>query len=132
MPNSATSPETRVITFLDALQAMDADALRPQVGQDIVWRNTGLPAVRGKKWVERILIAAAKILTEYTVVDVSELYSRGETVYSRRREILRSGRVSVHLTVDSTFVFRERELVVWDDRFSFLDLFRGIRIGGPE
>jgi len=130
--NTETALESRTIEFLDALQSMDQDAVRLLVGPDIIWRNSGLPAVRGKKRVEGILKATAKVLTQYQVTEMTELHTRGETVFSRRSEVLRAGWFAFNLAVEGRFTFRDGLLVVWDDRFSYGDLVRGIRICKPE
>ncbi|MBT2271056.1 nuclear transport factor 2 family protein [Rhodococcus enclensis] len=120
---------SRVVDLLIALEEMDADAVRALVDPDIEWRNTGLPSVRGSKRVERALTIVSRLITRYEVVEVLTMTTDHNTVSSRRREIIRIGWFAMHLDVDGHYTFANGLLRIWDDRFSYRRLLRGLRFG---
>ncbi|MCC4301775.1 limonene-1,2-epoxide hydrolase family protein [Rhodococcus sp. 3-2] len=120
---------SRVVDLLIALEEMDADAVRALVDPDIEWRNTGLPSVRGSKRVELALTIVSRLITRYEVVEVLTMTTDHNTVSSRRREIIRIGWFAMHLDVDGHYTFANGLLRIWDDRFSYRRLLRGLRFG---
>jgi limonene-1,2-epoxide hydrolase len=110
--------ESSVVDLLIALEEMDADAVRALVDPDIEWRNTGLPTVRGRKGVERILTIVSHLITRYEVVEVLTMSTDHDTVSSQREEIIRIGWFAVHLDVDGHC-------------FTYRRLLRGLRFGPP-
>ena len=99
------------------------------VDPDIEWRNTGLPSVRGSKRVELALTIVSRLITRYEVVEVLTMTTDHNTVSSRRREIIRIGWFAMHLDVDGHYTFANGLLRIWDDRFSYRRLLRGLRFG---
>lgn len=121
--------QTRVEDLLEALQDMDADTVRALVGPDIEWRNTGLPTVRGSRRVERVLTAVSHFVTSYEVTEILTMTTTGDTVSSRRTETIRIGWLSLHLDVDGHYTFERDRLKIWDDRFKYRHLIRGVKLG---
>lgn len=121
--------ETHVVDLLCALQEMNADAVRELVHPEIEWRNTGLPAVRGSRRVERVLTAVSRLVTGYEVTELPTMTTIGDTVSSRRTEIIRIGWLSLHLDVDGHYTFDHDRSKIWDDRFRYGQLVRGVTFG---
>jgi len=131
MTTSSTTDSTAVTVvedFLVAMAAGDIGDASSLVADDIAWRNTGLPTIRGGAKVRRILAGLAKPSVGFGVV-VHHIAAEGGTVLTERTDILRFGPVSIEFWVCGTFEVRDGRITLWDDHFDMLTFLRGTVVG---
>jgi limonene-1,2-epoxide hydrolase len=119
--------EAVVRRFL-ALLENDPVASVALLHDDVEWRNTGLPTVRGKKRVGRMLrdMEKRKIGFEATMHHVA---ATGDVVHTDRTDVLRIGRWETSFWVRGTFEVVDGTIRLWDDAFSWGDFTRGSLVG---
>lgn len=109
-------PVDVVRRFLTLLQAGQADEAVALLGDGIVWRNTGLPTVRGPRVagmlrdMERRGIGFEARLTHAA--------QEGAFVLTERTDVLRYKRWESAFWVCGTFEVRDGRIVLWDDHYS--------------
>lgn len=118
--SSATSvpaPADVVRRFWIALQTGDARGAAHLLDDDVVWRNTGLPTLRGAR------AAATLTMLERRGVEVEvtihHLAADGPVVLTDRTDTIRVGRCSSTFAVQGTFEVRDGLIVRWEDHFNW-------------
>ncbi len=113
------SPVAIVERFLDLFVATEDDEAVDLLTVDVLYENTGLPAVRGREQVRRIFRAARRLggRFEYRMHAISV---DGESVLTERTDALEWGRMRVQFWVCGRFDVRDGEIVLWRDRFDYL------------
>lgn len=114
---STTAPLDVVQRFWIALQTGDATGATRLLDDAVVWRNTGLPTLRGRR-VGAVLrdLDARGVVVEVTMRHIA---AAGEVVLTDRVDTLRVGPVATSFAVQGTFVVREGRIVEWDDHFTW-------------
>lgn len=117
-----------VRSFLLALAEGDATTALGLVTDDLEWRNTGLPALRGKRALD-----ALKGMERFRIgfgVDIHDLTMDGARVLTRRTDHLYLGPVKQSFPVTGWFTLRDDKIAIWDDHFNWLKLLGGTRLRG--
>lgn len=122
----APTSSTQVVESLfAALVANDVTAANTLIGDDIVWRNTGLPTARGRL-VRRILTAMPKLRIRFSAVDHAFTSQIDGSVRFDRRDTLSWGPLSTTFFVSGVFEVRDGKVRLWDDRYRMREVLRGL------
>lgn len=123
-PTDAT-PATIVRSFLAAVSAGDVDAAAALIHDDLVWKNTGLPTIRGGRRIAGILREMDRrgIHCDLVVHHLGE--TRGGVVLTDRTDVIGLGRWSTSFPVQGTFEVRDGRVVLWDDHYSMGSVLLG-------
>ena len=121
------APEQTVREFFRLLALPDTKAAVALLGDEVVWRNTGLPTITGRKVGAMLLDAEKRGLT----VDITIHHAAGEgnVVLTDRTDVLRKGKWETSFWVRGTFEVHDGKITLWDDAFSWLDFTRGCLVG---
>ncbi|HET6165338.1 MAG TPA: limonene-1,2-epoxide hydrolase family protein [Marmoricola sp.] len=103
----------RFFALLDATQAAEAVAL---LSDDVVWRNTGFPAVRGQR-VGGMLLDMERRGIAFEA-RIRHAAADGPVVLTDRIDVLRYKRWESAFPVSGTFEVHDGRITLWDDRFS--------------
>lgn len=129
-PTDAT-PGTIVRSFLAAVSAGDVDAATSLIHDDLVWKNTGLPTIRGGRRIAGMLREMARrgITCELQIHHLGA--TAGNVVLTDRTDVIRLGRWSTSFPVQGTFEVSNGQVVLWDDHYAMgsvlLGSLRGLR-----
>ena len=121
------SPEETVREFIRLLAAPDTKSAIELLDPEVVWRNTGLPTIKGRRVGAMLLDAEARGLT--VDITIHHAAATGDVVLTDRTDVLRKGRWETSFWVRGTFEVREGKIAVWDDAFSWVDFTRGSLVG---
>lgn len=113
-----------VKSLFAALVADDIPTAQRLVADDVVWRNTGLPTVRGRG-VRRILTAMPRTRLRFSAEDYDFTDNGDGTVRFDRRDTLRWGPLASTFFVSGTFTVRDGRVTVWDDHYAMGEVLRG-------
>ncbi|MGW4365946.1 limonene-1,2-epoxide hydrolase family protein [Nocardia takedensis] len=120
---------TTVREFLSALELDALDEAAELLDPDIVWKNSSLPDVRGARRVIGVMRGLEGDRFGFAV-DIHHIAAESEeVVLTDRTDYLRFGPVRIAFWVTGTFRLREGRIVLWQDRFSFENFFRGVAVG---
>lgn len=117
------SADTDVVErFLRALQDGDLDGAMALLTDDAVWINVSLPAVRGKRAIERIcrwsLDAGGGFRVHFhAIADAGD-----GVVLTDRADALRLGKFEQRFWVYGRFELRDGRIAVWRDAFDWRDI----------
>ena len=103
----------RVFAQLEEEQAEAAVAL---LAPDVVWRNTGMPTVRGRR-VGGMLLDMERRRIGFRV-DLHHVAADGAVVLTERTDYLRYRRWESAFWVCGTLVVENGLITLWDDHFS--------------
>ena len=118
---TAPSPaETVVRSFLEHLARHETDEALALLDDEVVWRNTGLPAFEGKK-VHAMLRDMESRGVGFEV-RWKHVAADGDVVLTDRTDVLSMGSWETAFGVRGTFEVRDGKIVLWDDAFSWLEL----------
>lgn len=114
---TTVAPLDVVQQFWIALQTGDAAGAVRLLDGDVVWRNTGLPTLRGPR-VGAVLegLDARGVGVE---VDMRHIAVSGEVVLTDRVDTIRVGPLATSFPVRGTFEVRRGRIVRWEDHFSW-------------
>jgi len=112
-----SSPAQVVRDLMSLLADGDSDAAIALLGEDVEWRNTGLPTVRGRDRVGGLLRDMVKRGIGFEV-RMHHLAADGDIVLTDRTDVLRYGRFETAFWVCGTFQVRDGQVVLWDDHYS--------------
>lgn len=115
-----TAEATVVTTFLDLLEAGDADGAVALLAPEVEWRNTGMPTFRGKKVVGMLRDMEKRGVTFR--VETHHIAGNGSIVLTDRTDYLGYGRWESSFWVCGTFEVRDGLITLWDDHFSMGNL----------
>ena len=113
--------------FLNALAVPDLDSALTHLHPDLEWPNTGLPTLRGR----RARAALRGLERRWLLFDVMihEIAADGDTVLTRRTDVLGVGLVRSEFWVCGTFTLQRGLITRWHDHFSSRNFVAGF-IGG--
>ncbi len=117
--------------FLAALERLDVDAAVAMLDPDVVYQNVPLPPARGVPAVERQLRFLARYGRGFEV-RWHNVAANGPVVLTERTDVLTIGPVSGAFWVCGTFEVRDGRIVLWRDRFDFVDVTWSFVRGGVE
>ncbi len=120
-------PEQTVREFFRLLAQPDTKAAVALLDDEVVWKNTGLPTISGRKVGAMLLDAEKRGLT--VDITIHHAASDGDVVLTDRTDVLRKGRWETSFWVRGTFEVRDGRITLWDDAFSWLDFTRGCLVG---
>ncbi len=111
------APLDVVQRFWIALQTGDTAGAVALLDEDVVWRNTGLPTLRGRR-VGAVLegLDARGVAVE---VLMRHIATAGDVVLTDRVDTIRTGPVATSFAVQGTFEVRRGRIVLWDDHFTW-------------
>ena len=102
--------------FCGLMVKRDAEALRPLLADDVVYLNTGKPAVAGAEAVVENLAGQFERFPdsyEYRIVNIA---ADGDVVLTERQDMIRGSDGPVHaVPVMGAFVVRDGRIVRWTD-----------------
>ncbi|UDY24344.1 limonene-1,2-epoxide hydrolase family protein [Nocardioides sp. Kera G14] len=106
-----------VTQFLDLLATGQAAEAVLMVSDDIEWRNTGLPTLRGRRVVDALLAMEKRGIA--FSADMHHIASNGNVVLTDRTDHLGYRRFTASFWVCGTFALDESgKIVLWDDHFA--------------
>jgi len=118
---TTTTVEIEVVEhFLAALERMDIDAAVALLHPDVAYQNVPLPTARGLRAVERQLRWLARYGRGFEV-RWHNVAANGPIVLTERTDVLTLGPVSGAFWVCGTFEVRSGRIIMWRDRFDFVD-----------
>jgi limonene-1,2-epoxide hydrolase len=123
-PNDAAaldSPEAVVEAFLAAMAAGDAAGAAALIADDILYVNMGLPAIRGRAEVEKVLALLDRPEAGFEVY-LHSISSDGPVVLTERTDVLLIGRLRLQFWVWGRFDVHDGKITLWRDSFDFLDM----------
>ena len=120
-------PEQTVREFFRFLALPDTRAAVALLDDEVVWRNTGLPTITGRRVGGMLLSSEARGLT--VDITIHHAAATGDVVLTDRTDVLRKGRWQTSFWVRGTFEVRNGRITLWDDAFSWLDFTRGSLVG---
>jgi limonene-1,2-epoxide hydrolase len=127
---AGTSTEIDVVlAFLGALEREDLDAALDLLDDEIVYQNVPLPAARGKRAVAKQLGSLDRDGIGFEV-EFLNVAANGPIVLTERTDVISIGPVRGEFWVCGTFEVRDGRIVVWRDRFDYLDFFSSFVRGG--
>ncbi|MBW0273300.1 epoxide hydrolase [Nocardia sp. MH4] len=128
LPDNAV---TVVREFFGALELDAVDEALELLDPAIVWKNTGLPSVRGKDRVAAVLRGLSRPQLGFSA-DMHHIAADGDIVLTDRTDYLRAGPVKIGFWVSGTFELRAGRIVLWDDHFSMGNVLRGTVVGAAR
>jgi limonene-1,2-epoxide hydrolase len=114
------SAEIVVRSFLEHLSRRETDAALARLDDEVVWRNTGLPAFHGPRVHAMLRDMESRGLG--LEVRWHHVAAKGDVVLTDRTDVISKGPWQTSFRVRGTFEVREDRIVVWDDAFSWLEL----------
>ena len=117
-------PETTVREFFAALELGALDEAFELVAPDVVWRNAGLPTLRGTTAMRRALAGIDRARLRFSA-DFHHVVADGDVVLTDRTDHVTLGPVRVDFWVASTFELREGKIALWHDRYAWGNVLRG-------
>lgn len=111
-----------VRTFLEALQADDLETAMAQLADDAVWINVSLPAVRGKRAIEKICRFSQQRGGGFRVHFHGIADAGDGVVLTDRADALLLGRFEQRFWVYGRFELRDGLITVWRDAFDWRDI----------
>ena len=119
-----TDPEAVVRRFFDLLVAKDAAAAADLLADDLEWRNTGMPTIRGGRRVGGMLRDMERRRISFSA-ELHHVAASGPYVLSERTDYLGTGRFQADFWVCGTFRVDEGRITLWDDHFSWGNVLAG-------
>jgi limonene-1,2-epoxide hydrolase len=107
--------------LLSLLADGQSDAAVALLHEDVEWRNSGLPTVRGRSRVGGLLRDMEKRGVGFEVT-MKHLAADGDVVLTDRTDVLRYGRFETSFWVCGTFRVSDGLIVLWDDHYSEVNL----------
>ena len=123
-----TEPEAVVRRFFELLNAKDAATAAELLADDVEWRNTGMPTIRGARRTGGIL----RDMEERRISFSAELHhaaANGAFVLTERTDYLGWRNLATDFWVCGTFRVECGRIALWDDHFSLGNFVAGIGRG---
>ncbi|UGT57644.1 limonene-1,2-epoxide hydrolase family protein [Nocardia asteroides] len=130
-PELPENAVTVVREFFAAMEVGAVDEALELLDPEIVWKNSGLPSVRGKNRVAGLLRGLNRPQLGFAA-DMHHIAADGDIVLTDRTDFLRAGPVTIAFWVTGTFELRAGRIVLWDDHFSMGNVLRGTVVGAAR
>lgn len=108
--------------FLLALQDRDLDGAMALLHEDAVWINVSLPAVRGRRAIDRLCRLAMRGGGGFRVHFYGIADDGAGVVLTDRCDALTMGRFEQRFWVYGRFEVRDGRIAVWRDAFDWRDI----------
>jgi limonene-1,2-epoxide hydrolase len=112
-----TTPAETVREFLRLLELPDTEAAVALLDDDVEWRNTGMPTIRGRR-VHGMLRDMERRGIGFAVT-VHHVAATDGIVLTERTDVLSYWRWRTSFWVCGTFEVVDGRIVLWDDHFSW-------------
>ena len=112
---------TVVRSFLAALERLDIDAAVALLHPDVVDQNVPLPPARGAGAVATQLGWLGRHASGFEA-RIHNIAAEGPIVLTERTDVLERGRFRAEFWVCGTFEVRDGRVVLWRDRFDYVDV----------
>jgi len=122
--DTSTDPVGVVERFFAAMTDGDAATAAALLADDILYVNVGLPPVRGRRDVEKILQMLNKPGRGFEAF-MHAISADGPVVLTERTDVLISGRFRLQLWVWGRLEVHNGKITLWRDSFDYLDIARG-------
>jgi limonene-1,2-epoxide hydrolase len=109
-----------VEAFLRSLERLDIEAAVALLDPAVEYQNVPLPAARGIDAVEKQLRLLARYGKGFEAVE-HNIAANGPVVLTERTDILSIGPIDAAFWVCGTFEVRDGKIILWRDRFDFVD-----------
>jgi limonene-1,2-epoxide hydrolase len=109
--------------FLAAMAAGDAAGAAALIDDDILYVNVGLPKIRGRREVEKVLHGLDRPSIGFEVY-LHAISAEGNVVLTERTDVLRFGKVRAQFWVWGRFEVVDGKITLWRDSFDFWDILR--------
>ena len=123
MTPAPSDARATVVAFLTALAASDIGAAGALLADDVVYVNVGLPTIRGRRGVLRVLAPLAGRHARFEVY-LHAVAAEGGQVLTERTDVIEFGRLRFQFWVAGRFDVRDGQITLWRDAFDFLDCTR--------
>jgi limonene-1,2-epoxide hydrolase len=109
-----------VETFLYAVQDEDFDTADAQLADNIVWQNVGLPTLRGRERIVKLLRSGqGRVGFE---VKIHRIAAEGNAVLTERTDVLVIGPLRLQFWVCGVFEVHAGRITLWRDYFDMWDI----------
>lgn len=123
-----TEPEAVVHRFFALLNAKDAATAADLLTDEVEWRNSGMPTVRGARRVGGILRDMERRRIGFSA-ELHHVAGNGAFVLTERTDYLGWGRLTADFWVCGTFRIEDGRIALWDDHFSLGSFLTGVGRG---
>ena len=123
-----TDAETVVRRFFDLLIDKRAAEAADLLADDVEWRNTGLPTIRGGRRVGGMLRDMERRRISFSA-DLHHVAATGPVVLTERTDYLGAGRFHADFWVCGTFRVENGLIALWDDHFALGNVLTGVGRG---
>lgn len=120
---TATDPQAVVETFFAALAAPDLERSLGLLDDGIVYVNVGLPPIRGRDRVAKVLRSLDRPGSDFEVY-LHAISADGPAVLTERTDVLIVGRLRIQFWVWGRFDVHDGKITLWRDSFDYLDILR--------
>ena len=121
----ALSPQAVVETFLARLADGDVGAAGALLADDVVYSNVGLPTLRGRRRVTRVLGLLGGTRFSFEVY-LHAITATGPVVLTERTDVICAGPVRMQFWVAGRFDVQDGQITLWRDAFDYLDCTRAV------
>lgn len=111
-----------VESFLTALQDQDFDTLDSLLADDVVYENVGLPIIRGRARVVKMMRGMEGRAS--FEVKFHRNVAEGAAVLNERTDALIIGPLRLQFWVCGVFEVHDGRITLWRDYFDFFDMFK--------
>jgi limonene-1,2-epoxide hydrolase len=116
----ATDHTAIVQKFLFAMAEQDFDTIESLAAPDLVWQNVGLPTLRGRSRIMKLLRRGEGKFG--FLVKFHRITGNGGTVLTERTDALIFGPLRLQFWVCGTFEINDAgQITLWRDYFDFFD-----------
>lgn len=120
-----TDPQAVAEAFLHAMAVSDPERALALVADHIVYVNVGLPAVRGRAGVAKVLHGLDRPGASFEVY-LHSIAADGPVVLTERTDVLAFGRFRAQFWVWGRFDVHDGQITLWRDSFDFVDITRSM------
>lgn len=120
LPTATTDACETVRQFLFALAEQDFDTFAELAAPDLVWQNVGLPSIRGRSRIVKMLRRGEGKFG--FLVKFHRIVGSGGTVLTERTDALVFGKLRLQFWVCGTFELNDAgQVTLWRDYFDYAD-----------
>ena len=120
-----SDPQAVAEAFLAALAVPDLDGAMSLLADDVVYTNVGLPTIRGRDRVTRVLGGLQGPNASFEVY-LHAVSADGPVVLTERTDVIVVGPVRTQFWVWGRFDVHDGRITLWRDSFDFLDLTKAM------
>lgn len=123
-PADLADPQTVTEAFLHALAAPDLDRAAALLHEHVTYVNVGLPTVRGRQRVAKVLGGLDRPGVAFEVY-LHAISADGPVVLTERTDVLVFGPLRIQFWVTGRFDVHDGQITLWRDSFDVVDVLRG-------